>query len=75
LVVGVKFKSSALKQGYMKFEGKDLNFKRRFSPMKLNSIYLFEFKGRFQMELELKFEWIGVNWTQEYFLKYFGVFL
>jgi hypothetical protein len=35
-----------------------LNSKRRFGPMELNSIYLIEFKGRFQMELGSHFEWV-----------------
>jgi hypothetical protein len=55
-----------------KIQGKDLNFKWRFSPKDLNSIYLIKFNGRFQMEIESNFGWIWVNWIVEYFLNNFG---
>jgi hypothetical protein len=42
-------------------QGKDLNFKRRFSPMDLNLIYIIELKGRFQKEIGSNFEWTWVN--------------
>jgi hypothetical protein len=42
-----KFKPTALNQGHFKIQGKDLNFKRIFSSMDLNSIYFIELKGRF----------------------------
>jgi hypothetical protein len=47
LVVGFKFKSSVLNQGYSKTQVKDLNFKRRFNLKDLNSTYFIELKGRF----------------------------
>jgi hypothetical protein len=46
LVKGLKFKSMTLNQGHFKLQGKDLNFKRRFSPKDLNSIYFIELNGR-----------------------------
>jgi hypothetical protein len=55
-----------------KIQGKDLNFKWRFRPKDLNSIYLIKFNGRFQMEIESNSGWIWVNWIVEYFLNNFG---
>jgi hypothetical protein len=42
---GSKFKPMALNQGYFKIQRKNLNFKRRFESMDLNSMYFIEFKG------------------------------
>jgi hypothetical protein len=74
LVVGFKFKSSVLNQGYSKIQVKDLNFKRRFNLKDLNSTYFIELKGRFWMEILLNFEWTWVNWTWEYFLNNSGIY-
>jgi hypothetical protein len=48
---GFKFKSTTLNQGHFKLQCKDLNFKRRFSPKDLNSVYFIELKGRLRMEI------------------------
>jgi hypothetical protein len=64
---GSKFKPTALNQGHFKIYVKDLNFKRKFSLMDLNSIYFIEFKGRFRMDIGSNFEWIGVNSTRNIF--------
>jgi hypothetical protein len=53
---------------FLNSQGKDLNFKRRFSPNDLDSIYFIESKGRFRIEIESNFEWTWVDWTWEYFL-------
>jgi hypothetical protein len=41
----------------------------KFGPMSFNSIYFIEFKGRFQMDIELTFERAWVNWTRNNFSK------
>jgi hypothetical protein len=54
-------------------KGKDLNFKRRFNPIDLNSIYFIELKGRFRMDIGPNFEWESIG--QGIFSKYFWAFL
>jgi hypothetical protein len=46
-----------------------LNFKMKFGPMDLNSIYFIELKGRFRMDIGSNFEWTRVNWTRNNFSK------
>jgi hypothetical protein len=46
-----------------------LNFKMKFDPMDLNSIYFIEFKLRFRMDIGSNFEWTMVNWTRNNFPK------
>jgi hypothetical protein len=68
LVVGFKFKYTALKQGYF-------NFKRGFSPRDLNWIYFIEFKGIFWMEIGSKILVDLGQLDKEYFPKYLWAFL
>jgi hypothetical protein len=64
-----------LNQGHFKIQGKDMNFKRKFSPNDLNSIYFIELKGRFRMEIGLNFDWTWVKWTRKNFQMFLGAFL
>jgi hypothetical protein len=73
LVKGFKFKSMTLNQGHFKIQGKDMNFKRKFSPNDLNSIYFIELKGRFRMEIGLNFDWTWVKWTRKNFQMFLGL--
>jgi hypothetical protein len=67
LVEGFKIQTNGFKPRTLKIQGKDLNFKRRFSPTDLNSIYFIELKGRFRMEIGSSFGWTWVNWTRNIF--------
>jgi hypothetical protein len=62
-----------LNQGHFKIQGKDMNFKRKFSPNDLNSIYFIELKGRFRMEIGSNFDWIWVKWTRKNFQMFLGL--
>jgi hypothetical protein len=55
----------ALNQGYFKIQGKDLSFKRIFSPKDLNAIYFIELN-------RTNFEWTWVNWTRNIYQIFLG---
>jgi hypothetical protein len=73
LVEGFKIQTNIFKPRAFKIQGNDLNFKRRFGPMNLNSIYFIELKGRFRMEIGLDFEWTWVNWARNIFPNIYGL--